>query len=60
MRTFARRERPHSGAELTLFEAEDGWQSSLWVTNRPAATKGWQGQCTYIEPRTASMPAWRT
>jgi hypothetical protein len=44
MRIFARRERPHPGAQLTLFEAEDGWRYSLWVTNRPAATKGWLGQ----------------
>jgi hypothetical protein len=41
MRIFARRERPHPGAQLTLFEAEDGWRYTLWVTNRPAATKGW-------------------
>ena len=43
MRIFARRERPHPGAQLTLFEAEDGWRYTLWVTNRPAATKGWLG-----------------
>ena len=49
MRVFARRERPHPGAQLTLFEAEDGWRYSLWVTNRPAATKGWLGQCAYID-----------
>jgi hypothetical protein len=49
MRVFARRERPHPGAQLTLFEAEDGWRYSLWVTNLPAATKGWRGQCVYID-----------
>jgi hypothetical protein len=49
MRIFARRERPHPGAQLTLFEAEDGWRYTLWVTNRPAATKGWLGQNTYID-----------
>ena len=49
MRVFARRERPHPGAQLTLFEAEDGWRYNLWVTNRPAATKGWLGQCAYID-----------
>src|SRR6266571_4762145 len=49
MRVFARRERPHPGAQLTLFEAEDGWRYSLWVTNRPAATRGWLGQCAYID-----------
>lgn len=30
MRIFARRERPHLGAQLTLFEAADGWRYSLW------------------------------
>jgi hypothetical protein len=49
MRVFARRERPHPGAQLTLFEAEDGWRYSLWVTNRPADTRGWLGQCAYID-----------
>jgi DDE family transposase len=29
MRIFARRERPHPGAQLSLFEAEDGWRYSL-------------------------------
>jgi Transposase DDE domain group 1 len=49
MRIFARRERPHPGAQLTLFEAEDGWRYSLRATNRPAATKGWPGQNAYID-----------
>ena len=49
MRVFARRERPHPGAQLTLFEAEDGWRYSLWVTNRPADTKGWLGQAAYLD-----------
>jgi Transposase DDE domain group 1 len=35
MRVFARRERPHPGAQLTLFETGDGWRYSLWVT-KPA------------------------
>jgi hypothetical protein len=29
MRIFARRARPHPGAQLTLFEAADGWRYSL-------------------------------
>jgi hypothetical protein len=49
MRVFARRERPHPGAQLTLFEAEDGWRYSLWATNRPADTKGWLGQAAYLD-----------
>jgi hypothetical protein len=49
MRVFARRERPHPGAQLTLFEAEDGWRYSLWVTNRSPDTRGWLGQNAYID-----------
>jgi len=49
VRIFARRERPHPGAQLTLSEAEDGWRYSLWATNRPAATRGWLGQNAYID-----------
>ena len=49
MRIFARRERPHPGAQLTLLEAEDGWRYSLWATNRPAGTRGWLGQAAYID-----------
>jgi len=49
MRIFARRERPHPGAQLTLFEAEDGWRYTLWVTNLPSTTRGWRGQLAYID-----------
>jgi hypothetical protein len=49
MRVFARRERPHPGAQLSLFEAADGWRYTLWVTNRPAATRCWRGQAAYID-----------
>jgi hypothetical protein len=49
MRVFARRERPHPGAQLSLFEAEDGYRYVLWVTNLPAATKGWRGNQAYID-----------
>ena len=49
MRVFARRERPHPGAQLSLFEAGDGWRYSLWVTNRPAHTRGWLGQNACID-----------
>jgi hypothetical protein len=49
MRVFARRERPHPGAQLTLFEAEDGWRYTLWVTNLPERTPGWRGQPAYID-----------
>jgi hypothetical protein len=49
MRIFARRERPHPGAQLTLFEAEDGWRYSLWVTNLPATLRGWRVNPAYID-----------
>jgi hypothetical protein len=49
MRIFARRERPHPGAQLSLFEAEDGWRYTLWVTNLPGCTRGWRGQLAYID-----------
>jgi Transposase DDE domain group 1 len=49
MRIFARRERPHPGAQLTLFEAEDGWRYSLWVTNLPATLRGWRANPAYID-----------
>jgi hypothetical protein len=49
MRIFARRERPHPGAQLTLFEAEDGWRYSLWVTNLPATMRGWKANPAYID-----------
>jgi len=49
MRIFARRERPHPGAKLSLFEHEDGYRYQLWVTNLPATTRGWRGQVAYID-----------
>jgi hypothetical protein len=49
MRVFARRERPHPGAQLSLLEAADGWRYCLWVTNLPSTAKGWRGQCAYID-----------
>jgi hypothetical protein len=49
MRVFARRERPHPGAQLSLLEAEDGWRYTLWVTNRATDAKGRLSQCAYID-----------
>jgi hypothetical protein len=49
MRVFARRERPHPGAQLTLFEAGDDWRYTLRVTSLPACTRGWRGQNAYID-----------
>ena len=60
MRVFARRERPHPGAQLTLFEAEDGWRYSLWVTNRPSAPAAGAASPPTSTPLTGCMPGWRT
>ncbi len=49
MRVFARRERPHPGAQLTLPETRDGWRYTLWVTNLPAAERGWRSRLPYID-----------
>lgn len=35
MRVLCRREQPHPGAQLSLFEAADGWRYQLLVTNTP-------------------------
>jgi len=43
MRIFARRERPHPGAQLSLSEAAGGWRYCLRVTSLPAETRGWRG-----------------
>jgi hypothetical protein len=49
MRVFARRERPHPGAQLSLFESQDGWRYSLWVTNLPPTVRGWRANPAYID-----------
>ena len=49
MRVFARRERPHPGAQLSLFETQGGWRYSLWVSNLPARLRGWRAQLGYID-----------
>ncbi len=35
--------------QLSLMEEADGWRYSLWVTNLPATTRGWRGQCAYVD-----------
>jgi hypothetical protein len=49
MRVFTIASGRISGAQLTLFEAADGWHYALWTTNWPATTKGWLGQNAYID-----------
>ena len=45
MRVLVRRERPHPGAQLSLFEEADGWRYQAFVTN--TAT----GQLAFLEAR---------
>jgi hypothetical protein len=45
MRVIARRERPHPGAQLSLFEEADGWRYQAFITNTAA------GQLAFLEAR---------
>ena len=45
MRVIVRRERPHPGAQLSLFEERDGWRYQAFVTNTPT------GQLAHLEAR---------
>jgi hypothetical protein len=45
MRVIVRRERPHPGAQLSLFEERDGWRYQTFVTNTKV------GQLAYLEAR---------
>lgn len=45
MRVIVRRERPHPGAQLSLFEESDGWRYQAFVTNTTA------GQLAFLEAR---------
>jgi hypothetical protein len=55
MRVIVRRERPHPGAQLSLFEEADGYRYQLFATNTPAhpapgrATR--LGQIAFLEAR---------
>ena len=41
MRVIVRRERPHPGAQLTLFEERDGWRYTAFVTNTTTGALQW-------------------
>jgi hypothetical protein len=41
MRVIVRRERPHPGAQLDLFETRDGWRYTAFVTNTAAGSLQW-------------------
>ena len=45
MRIIVRRERPHPGAQLSLFEERDGWRYQAFVTNTKT------GQLAFLEAR---------
>ena len=45
MRVIVRRERPHPGAQLSLFEERDGWRYQAFITNTSA------GQLAFLEAR---------
>jgi hypothetical protein len=41
MRVIVRRERPHPGAQLSLFEEADGWRYTAFVTNTRVGALQW-------------------
>jgi hypothetical protein len=41
MRVIVRRERPHPGAQLSLFETRDGWRYTAFVTNTRLGALQW-------------------
>jgi len=41
MRVIVRRERPHPGAQLDLFETRDGWRYTAFITNTTTGTRQW-------------------
>lgn len=47
MRVIVRRERPHPGAQLSIFEERDGWRYQAFVTNTNTTT----GQLAFLEAR---------
>ncbi|MFI7548061.1 IS1380 family transposase [Actinoplanes sp. NPDC049599] len=51
MRVIVRREKPHPGAQLSLFEELDGWRYQLLATNTPVTTRGLLGQIAVLEAR---------
>ena len=51
LRVIVRREHPHPGAQLSLFEEADGWRYQLFATNTPVTTRGRLGQIPFLEAR---------
>ena len=50
MRVIVRRERPHPGAQLSLFEEADGWRYTAFVTNAGVGIHGIRGSCMARRP----------
>ena len=46
MRVLVRRERPHPGAQVSVFEAHDGWRYQALATDTPARAAGLAGSPT--------------
>nr|WP_269326632.1 IS1380 family transposase [Kineosporia mesophila] len=51
MRIIVRREKPHPGAQLSLFEQHEGWRYQVIATNTPATTRGQLAQIAVLEAR---------
>jgi hypothetical protein len=60
MRVFARRERPHPGAQLTLFEAGDGWRYPCGPRTGPRTPEAGWARPPISTSRTGSRPGSRT
>ena len=60
MRVFARRERPHPCAQLSLLEAADGWRYSCGSPTCPPRPGAGAASAPTSTPPTASTPASRT
>jgi DDE family transposase len=54
MRVIVRRERPHPGAQLSLFEERDGWRYTAFITNTAA------DRCSGWRFGIVGTPEWRT
>jgi hypothetical protein len=59
LRLLCRREAPHPGAQLSLFEAADGWRYQLLATNTPTPAPSSSKPATDPTPasKTTSAPA---
>ena len=54
-RFIVRRERPHPGAQLTLFDTIEGWRHQVLATDTPPG----DGSLQYLEAATGLTPEWK-